>query len=151
MPGDFDSDYENNNQIPSFQHLSLQIINPKKKKEYSMVKSSPLKSVHWKYKRWLSRTQVMWNSAIYWTRAWFKRKTRVNIYLPRKTCKEYDGKYRKAREMHLWCYDDSEMGQSTRSKTITKSSISHSPERGPESKRPCTIQNMMAMWKNWLE
>ena len=49
-------------------------------------------------------------------------------------------KHRKAREMHLWCYDESEMGQSTRSKTITISSTSHSPEHGPESKRPRTTK-----------
>ena len=49
-------------------------------------------------------------------------------------------KHRKAREMRLWCYDDSEVGQSTRSKTITKSSTSHSPEHGPESKRPRTTK-----------
>ena len=49
-------------------------------------------------------------------------------------------KHRKAREMRLWCYDDSEIGQSTRSKTITKSSTSHSPEHGPESKRPRTTK-----------
>ena len=40
--------------------------------------------------------------------------------------------------MRLWCYDDSETDQSTRSKTITKSSTSHFLERGPESKRPHT-------------
>ena len=49
-------------------------------------------------------------------------------------------KYRKATEMHLWCYDDSEMGQSTRSETITTSSTSCSPEHGPESKRPRTTK-----------
>ena len=48
--------------------------------------------------------------------------------------------HRKAREMRLWCYDDSETGQSTRSKTVIKSSTSHSPEHGPESKRPRTTK-----------
>ena len=56
-------------------------------------------------------------------------------------------KHRKAREMRLWCYDDSEMGQSTRSKTVTKSSTSHSLEREPESKRPRTNGYV----KNWLK
>jgi hypothetical protein len=42
--------------------------------------------------------------------------------------------------MRLWCYDNSETGRSTHSKTATKSSTSHSlsPEHGPESKRPHT-------------
>ncbi len=44
--------------------------------------------------------------------------------------------------MRLWCYDDSETGRSTHSKTVTKSSTSHSPspEHGPESKRPRTTK-----------
>ena len=49
-------------------------------------------------------------------------------------------RHRKTREMFLWCYDDSETGLSTHSKTVTKSSTSHSPEHGLESKRPCTTK-----------
>ena len=49
-------------------------------------------------------------------------------------------KHRKAREVRLWCYDDSETVQSTCSKTVRKYSTSHSPERGHESKRPRTTK-----------
>jgi hypothetical protein len=51
-------------------------------------------------------------------------------------------RHRKTREMRLLCYDNSETGRSTHSKTVTKSSTSHSPspEHEPESKRPRTTK-----------
>ena len=49
-------------------------------------------------------------------------------------------KHKKTKEMRLWCYDDSESGQSTQSKTVAKSSTSHSPEDGPESKKARTTK-----------
>ena len=49
-------------------------------------------------------------------------------------------KHKKRKELRLWCYDDSVSDQSAQSKKVAKSSTCHSPEHGPESKKPRTTK-----------
>ena len=134
-----DSESDNESNIPFVQNLSLQILNPKMKKEYRIIKIKPpkeytLESIQEVIESYTSNTEFGYiepGKGLKGKREWIFTEEDVA------SMKE---KHKKRKELRLWCYDDSVSDQSAQSKKVAKSSTCHSPEHGPESKKPRTTK-----------
>ena len=134
---DSESDNESND-LPSDINISLQIINPKIKRDYRIVKVKrqevyTLETIQEVIESYTSNTEFGYvepGKGLKGKREWIFSEEDVKSMVQ---------KHKKKKELHLWCYDDS-VSTSTQSKTLGKSSKSHSPEHGPETKRPRTTK-----------